>query len=137
DLDGDGFLDGDLDHDGDVDADDIRQMTDDQARDFYRIHWWEKHRYGVINHQQLATKVVDLAVNMGARQAHKVVQRALRATGKYVDDDGILGPRTFSALNTAPVGEARAAIREGAAGFYRALILRNDALRARGHNVPD
>lgn len=132
DLNGDGWLDGDINRDGKVDADDIRQMTDEQAMALYHTHWWEKYRYGTINNQVIATKVIDLAINMGPKQCHVIVQRALRATGKILATDGILGPKTFSAINTAPVGELRAAIREGAAGFYRGLILRNDALLAAG-----
>lgn len=137
DLDGDGFLDGDLDQDGDVDADDIRMMTDEQAKTFYRQHWWDKYRYHVINHQRLATKAVDLSINMGAKQAHTIIQRSLRATGVCIAVDGIFGPKSFSAINRAAPNELLPAIREGAAGFYRALILRNAALRKRGHDVPD
>lgn len=110
DSDGDGWLDGDIDHDGDVDADDIRQLPRDFAEEAYRRCWWDRYCYGVIEDQDVATKVFDIAVNMGARVvfkdgtiagAHVLLQRALNALGLRVSEDGHLGPRTIAAVNEA------------------------------------
>lgn len=121
DLNGDGLADGDLDLDGDVDVDDIRAMTRDDAAFFYRAHWWDRHDYGAL-HLTVATKVFDLAVNMGSPQAHKLLQRACRACGKEIADDGIIGPVTRATVAGIPPEMLIPPLREAAAGFYRQLI---------------
>ena len=117
----DGFLIGDLDQDGDVDADDIRAMTPEKSAELYRSQWWDRYRYGSINDQAIATKIFDFAVNMGPRQAHILAQRALRATGKMVVEDGILGLITLQSINDFAPRGILPALRSEAAGFYRSL----------------
>ena len=138
DLDGDGFADGDIDRDGDVDADDIVAMDEHTAGVFYKTGFWYPGKYGFIDAQDVATKAFDLGVNMGLRQGAKVVQRALLSAGiGPITDDGVFGPITLDSVNSADSRVLLAAIRSEAAGFYRALILRNAALRDRGINVKD
>ncbi len=120
---------GDFDGDGDVDVDDIRAMSVDDAEHIYRTLWWDRFGYGDIVDQALATKVFDLAVNMGARQAHRLLQRACRAAGKPVTVDGLLGPVTLGAVNDLPATAVLAALRSEAAGFYRVLIARDPVRR--------
>ncbi len=69
----------------------------------------------------LATKVFDLAVNMVSNWAHQLVQRALRATGQDIFEDGILGPMTLAAINKAYLSDLFAALKSEAAGYYRTL----------------
>jgi Putative secretion activating protein len=122
DLNHDGFLDGDFNEDGRVNSEDIRYMTQADALVLYRVQWWDRHQYEKIINQQIATKVFDLAVNMGAKQAHKCLQRALRSTCNVILlEDGILGEKTFSAVNNANPNELLSALRSEAAGFYRSL----------------
>lgn len=135
DLDGDGFLDGDIDRDGDVDADDIVAMDEQAAGVFYKTGFWHPGKYGLINAQELATKAFDLGVNMGIKQGAKCVQRALQAAGVVLKDDGVIGPATLAAINASDALVVLAATRSEAAGFYRALILRNSALRKRRVDV--
>jgi lysozyme family protein len=104
---------GDLDKDGDVDAQDIKNMSRDQAAEIYRGQWWEKYGYGKIADQSVATKVFDMSVNMGASQAHKLVQRALG-----ISDDGVLGPKSFDTINKAAPKTLLLGIAEEAAKFY-------------------
>lgn len=128
DLDGDGFLDMDLDGDGDVDADDIRLLTPQQAVDIYRRAYWKE----VYNQMPLlcAVKVFDLAINMGPKQAHILLQRSLRAnTGRLLTEDGIIGQLTLRATKEAYTPVLLAAIRSEAAGFYRQLAAQRPASR--------
>lgn len=127
----------DIDGDGDTDADDVRTMQRADAVVLYRAFWWDRYRYGEIQDQTLATKVFDLAVNMGPKQAHRCAQRAVRGIGDDLVDDGILGPLTRAALNLFGSVGLIPPLRSEAAGFYRALIVRNDALRRHGIEVPD
>ena len=127
----------DIDGDGDVDPDDIRGMDEEQAKKIYEIAIWKAHNYAHLFDQEVATKVFDMTVNMGPAQSHKNTQRACRSVGRYVKDDGIIGPLTLAAVNGANSSSLLAAIRSEMAGFYRAIILRNSALIKEGHNVND
>ncbi|KKL48233.1 hypothetical protein LCGC14_2327530, partial [marine sediment metagenome] len=57
---------------------DIKNLTSGQAVDIYRERYWLHHIYDGIVNQDIATKVFDLAVNMGHRAAHRLLQKALR-----------------------------------------------------------
>lgn len=116
-------LDVDIDFDGDIDAEDIRRMTVDDAVSFYKRRWWDQYGYDQIQNDAVASKVFDLAVTMGARQAALLVQRALRACGMIdVTEDGKLGPESFKAINAANSEKLIVGIRSEAAGFYRGLV---------------
>jgi lysozyme family protein len=122
DANGDDRPDGDLDHDGDVDGIDIRSLSKAQAMELYRVHWWNKYRYEHIASQVIATKTLDLAVNMGSQAAHRCLQRAIRAaSGLVLTEDGVLGPLTFQAIDRSDPLMLLAAFRSEAAGFYRSL----------------
>ena len=114
---------GDIDGDGDIDADDIRALTLAQAGELYREHFWTPNKYDELV-LPVGTKIFDLAVNMGPKPAHVIVQRAMRAVllGERLVEDGILGPRSRAKI--AKCGDMRllVAIRSEAAGFYRALV---------------
>ena len=89
------------------------------VRDFYAA-WWSREGYGAIEQQEVATKVFDLSVNMGGKAAHLCLQRACRACGWRLNEDGKLGPKTLNAANLA--GPCLlVALRSEAAGWYRDL----------------
>ena len=122
DGDGDGFLDGDIDHDGDIDVDDIKNMTVEQARKIYRIHFWDKYKYDMIVDFTVAARLFDMTVNMGARQAGKIIQRALNNCGYQLKVDGKVDKMTFSAINCTNPELLMAEIRQEHAQFYIDLI---------------
>lgn len=124
DTDGDGFLDGDIDHDGDVDVEDIKKMQKPDAIKLYRTHWWDKYGYVSISDNDIATKTFDFAINMGSKQAHKCLQRAVRSaspTKTILEDDGALGAKSFYAVNQCNPQFLLCALRSESAGFYRGL----------------
>lgn len=90
----------DVDGDGDVDVDDIKALDLPKSADLYRQRWWDRFHCGLIQNQDVATKVFDMTVNMGPRAvtkkgeiigAHILVQRALARAGRPVSLDGYLG----------------------------------------------
>ncbi len=119
---------GDFDLDGDIDIEDIKTMSLEDAKSIYFRDWWLRHGYENIEDQDIATKLLDLSINMGARQAHKIIQRAtwsVKSSHQYIKDDGVLGHLTMKTINdidrklqSKPL---IAAIRSEAAGFYRSL----------------
>lgn len=114
----------DIDDDGDVDIDDIRALTPLDAANLYFRQWWRKYNYAQVPDPTVAGKVFDTAVNMGARQAHRLLQRALYAFGRDVVVDGLLGPKTLAAVQSAmrpyPV-QLLGALRVEQSHFYRMI----------------
>lgn len=76
---------------------DIKGMTKARAIAIYRRDYWHP-KYDLMPYQ-VAAKVFDMAVNMGAKQAHKLLQRAAG-----VVDDGVIGNKTVQAVNAFSVG---------------------------------
>jgi lysozyme family protein len=99
----------------------IAALTVGQAKSIYKRDFWDPYPYKDIKDINVAAKVFDLAVNMGAKKAHILVQRALRATGDPVGEDGILGPRTLAAINKADPRNLLVALKSEAAGNYRII----------------
>lgn len=120
---------GDVDHDGDIDADDIRLFSREHAASAYRAQFWDKCGYEAIKDALIAAKVFDMAVNMGPRQAHKILQRALNDLGCSLVVDGDLGPLTLGAVNNVEGLRLFPRIVVRAKGFYLGLMLRNPALK--------
>jgi len=115
------LIDLDIDMDGDIDGDDIRQMDKDTAIDIYLEYFWYRNNYGDIGSDYIAAKIFDMSVNMGPKQSHILAQRACRASGFKLKDDGILGPVTMAILNKVDEVKFLAAARSESAGFYRCL----------------
>lgn len=125
---------GDFDGDGDVDAEDIKNMTRDQAIGIYKEFWWDKYGYGQIPDQTIATKVFDFSVNMGASRAHKILQTALNnAYSLKLTVDGSLGPASYSVLAAIKDGDDEqrliTALCDAAWAFYQGLIAGNPKLQ--------
>ena len=105
----------------------IKALTRKQAKEIYRTDWWEKYKYDKManmcegNYSEIAIRLFILAVNIGPKNAHKVLQRSLIATGEELDVDGIIGEHTKRLL----LSNGHRIIypfRSEAAGFYRALV---------------
>ena len=116
----------DFDHDGDVDAKDIALMPLSFAEHVYSEKYWNP-LYDSMS-QALATKVFDMAVNMGPGQAHKLLQRGLCALGLTCAIDGVLGPQTLSLAIHADEAKLLAAVRAAQKNYYLNLIAARPSL---------
>ncbi len=161
DEDGDGWMDGDLDQDGDIDAADLEELGPLEAEEMYRVQFWERYGYNVIGSQLIAGKTMDLSVNMGPGNAHRILQRAANAAGKAFAPrardltagkaslfavaenarrvlplrvDGKIGPRSRTVIAGVPSFALLAQMREFAAERYLGIIARDpsQAKYARG-----
>lgn len=82
----------------DVTPEDVMEITEPQARDFYEAEYVIGPRFNLLP-ERLAPLVVDCGVNHGVRRATKWLQLA---TG--VKNDGFIGPVTLTAVqNTNPL----------------------------------
>jgi lysozyme family protein len=101
---------------------DIENLTEEDAIEIYRQDFWAPY---ADFEDRIATKVFDLAVNMGHKRAVQILQRALQCLGAKLKDDGILGPVTKQAVELANVDLLLVALKSEAAGFYRNLATAN------------
>jgi lysozyme family protein len=110
---------------------DIAALTPAAAAAIYYRDWWQRYRYGELL-GPIAVKLFDLAVNIGPDHAAGCLQRALRACGRRVVEDGALGLATITAARAASQVALLAALRAEAAGYYRVLAALERGRRAGG-----
>ena len=81
---------------------DIRALTKEQAAEIYRRDFWEPLRLGEVGDDRVATKLLDMAVNMGPRTMGRLLQRALNyiLPNRPMAIDGIIGDFTVAAVNS-------------------------------------
>lgn len=104
---------------------DIKNLTLQEASAIYRKDYWDAYQYSRINTQTIATKIFDMAVNMGPSQAHKLAQRSVWAWSQQPSellDDGIMGNNTLGAINHIG-GFLIATLRSEQANYYRRLVI--------------
>ncbi len=115
----------DVDKDGDVDAQDIKAISKDRAIELYHRFFWTTAKCQHIDDAEIARKVFDMGVNMGNRQAWKLVQRACGG----IADDGIVGPKTLGRVNSLDAPRLLLAIQNTQRAFYKDLAERKPRLR--------
>ncbi|HVA69678.1 MAG TPA: glycosyl hydrolase 108 family protein [Candidatus Binataceae bacterium] len=99
---------------------DIKALTREAAAAIYFRDWWERYRFSDLS-GAIGAKLFDLSVNMGPDHAAKCLQRASRACGRPVVEDGVLGPASLRAIRAVNQLALMAAFRSEAAGYYRAI----------------
>ncbi|MBO4406048.1 MAG: peptidoglycan-binding protein [Alphaproteobacteria bacterium] len=100
----------------------IRDLTLEDAKKIYYRDFWQKGRFEEIWDDLITTQVFDLSVNLGIRAAVIILQRALRSVGKTVQEDGLIGSETLSAVSNSEPHCLLAAIKSEAAGYYRMIV---------------
>lgn len=89
----------DLNRDGQIDARDVRKLSRRQAREIFLNDYFHRPRLNALP-EALQASVFDMYVNAGANSV-RILQRLLNDMGHIVEVDGIVGPQTIAALNTA------------------------------------
>lgn len=89
----------DLTGDGVVSIADVRKLTRAQAIDIFITHYFERPRIAELP-SVIQASVFDMYVNAGSN-AVRILQQLLRRMGQEVTVDGVLGPQTITAAQTA------------------------------------
>ena len=100
-------------------VDDIADLTPDSAAAFYQEFYWEKGHISLLSDQAVATKMLDLIVNVGPIGV-KWLQSACD-----VCEDMLLGPQTAGAANGMNPDAVLAGVRARGEHYYRALAAKN------------
>ncbi len=114
----------DINHDGHIDIEDIKAMNVGDATKLYDIYFWSRYKYGLIDNQELATRLMSICINAGPMVAHQAVQRAIMSVNHnlVIIDDGVLGPKTITAINSCNRDAIIAAYKSEVSNFYRGLV---------------
>ena len=97
---------------------DIANLTREDAIAIYYRDWWQRYGYGHLQDEAVATKLLDMAVNMGPATAHRLLQEVLVFLGYGIAVDGIIGPQTVGATNKADPKRLLQLLRWRAAEHY-------------------
>jgi lysozyme family protein len=104
---------------------DIATLTRDGAVKIYWNEWWLRFGFEQLP-AAIAVKTFDLAVNMGGSNAIECLQRALRASGVPVTEDGAMGPATVTAAERADPAALMSAMRSEFAAHYRLVAAKQN-----------
>jgi lysozyme family protein len=103
----------------------LRAIAPERVAEIYEAGYW---RYGGVRDQRVATKLFDMAVNMGPGTAEKLLTRALTRHDPETAAR-ILGRGDASLLdvNAHPPGDVLAALCKESEDHYRAIVARRPA----------
>ena len=103
---------------------DIKNLTKSQAMDIYYQDFLIKNRINEIKDEDLASKILDMIVNIGPTQGFIIISRAIRSCGikfnnfKYMTDGLLL---IINSFHDNDKDKLIVAIRSELAGYYRLL----------------
>ncbi|GGE44958.1 holin-associated N-acetylmuramidase [Actibacterium pelagium] len=89
----------DLNRDGRVDARDVRKLSRSQARKIFLKDYFHHPRLDALP-EALQASVFDMYVNAGTNSV-RILQRLLNDMGHALEVDGVIGPKTILAAETA------------------------------------
>lgn len=101
-------------------VDRLKLITDDEWLNIFRAGYWNPWCADRILTQSIANIVVDWAWASGTKTSIKQVQRVLG-----VNADGIVGPKTLSAINTADQRDLFTRIHAARIDFVDDIVRRN------------
>ncbi len=104
----------------------VNDLSLDQASAIYRADYW---RFDGLDEQRVATKLLDMAVNMGLGTAVKLAQEALNDLGACLRVDGAYGPKTEATINSVGADRMLALLCAASADHYQALAAWRPASR--------
>ena len=124
----------DLNQDGKVTVEDILTIDPIVATQIYKKYFWDINRYNEIQDSDIATKMLDMSVNMGAKKANQLLQSALnRIQVPIIDVDGINGSdtlgKTNNLINNGYKDDLLGQIKDNATHFYINLVADDPTLR--------
>lgn len=104
----------------------VKEITEGLAISIYKKYFWDRYHYIDFNSLAVATKVFDCAVNMGPKEAHLILQKAINnVSNEKILVDGFLGYNTFRRANACKDNLLLDNIRFEARRFYLNLINEN------------
>ena len=83
----------------------ILTLTLEDAKNIYFKDFWVAYKCEQIKNEDLVSLYFNSCVNMGGRQAVKILQKALNYFSLKVNVDGIMGQQTIAAISNLSISE--------------------------------
>ncbi len=106
----------DKDGDGDIDVDDLRRITEADAKRIMKANYWDRWKADRIADQSIANILVDWVWGSGS-YGIKIPQRLLE-----VEIDGVVGMQTLGALNSQDPEAFFEKLHEERAKFFERIV---------------
>lgn len=111
------------------DATETNDFTDSvearsEAKALYKRDYWLPI-YADLRDQGVANKLMDMSVHIGQGNSTIIVQKALRALGFAVKQDGVFGRNTLAMVNQSDPYSLLTAIRREQAKRYVSIVQKN------------
>ena len=107
----------DKDKDGDIDADDIKILSEDDARYIAKKVFWDFFQADFIPNQSVAEFIVDWGYNSGRTLVAKKLQKLLN-----VPVDGLIGKESLKTINAIPQQDLFEALKTTRRNFIDAIV---------------
>ena len=107
----------------------VLASTEDQARKIYERYFWQGAKLDKVFSDRVATKLLDMSVNVGVGPATKLTQLALRSLRCSCKVDGLVGKDTTRAINDCDPAYLIPAMRKTLATYYAELAERKPVLK--------
>ena len=105
---------------------DICRLTLDEAKEIYRVNFWNKFNWGALD-WPVCLCCFDCCVNHSGFAS--ILQRAVRECGQSVTVDGKFGPKTFAALTACDPLMLAGAIYRQRRKYYEKIVANNPKKR--------
>ena len=116
----------------DVTAEDVENLSADEAREIYHAMYWNPGQWQNFDHLSfspaVAEIVFDCSIHHGPRQAVRFVQRSAGASV-----DGMIGPQTIEAVSQTEQAKLAAGIVAARAAFFGHIISRDHSQAVFAH----
>lgn len=106
--------------DGKIDKEDVKLLDKADAYDIAKKLYWDAVRGDEIKNQSIAEFIFDWGYNSGPKTAIKKVQDVLDLT-----QDGVIGPKTLGAINSANQEELFEKLQERRKLFFISIVAAN------------
>ena len=106
---------------------DIKNLTIERAKEIYHADYWKPYFYDKVS-EALAIKVFDTAINIGPRNAFRLLQEAANALGANLTVDGAIGPKSLDVITKLKEKDILDQFRKLQADYYRTLVVKNKNL---------
>jgi lysozyme family protein len=112
---------------------DIKGLTQTQAAKLYQTSYWTSNpQLAKIQDQAVATKTLDLMVNMGSARGIKILQASINEVAgseRNLPVDGKLGPMTVARANEIDATELLKEMQDNAARHYCSIARKRPTQR--------
>lgn len=79
---------------------DMRDLTEDKAKEIYKKAFWDKYRVYMIEDEDITTELFEEIINMGPYTPIRNLQEIyVKLSGNKISIDGIMGSETSGAIN--------------------------------------